>query len=158
NGPSSSTSNHPGPCPDRPFIIPATHSIYTAKIYNSPVRGEAEGLVVIVGAGISFDAPTRAPGFGQIRNLFLERCGFEKLVKEEESKGEQGRWLNVNDLSPEQIFNALDDGREETQQQIRADLWRLCETRGPNQNHEAVAKLIGAGAKVWTPNFDTMIE
>jgi hypothetical protein len=121
----------------------------------------ADDLVVIVGAGISFDAPTCAPGFGEIRDRFLRKCGFDWLVEEDpDEKGPAGkdRRLDVDHLAPEQIFDALDDKREQTKQQIRRDLWWLCETRGPNQNHKAVVDLIAVGAKVWTPNFDTMIE
>jgi hypothetical protein len=118
----------------------------------------ADDVVAIVGAGISFESPTQAPGFKGIRNAYLRQCGFRKLVEEEEGEDDRERWLDIDHLSPEQIFNALDDGRKETKRQIRQDLWWLCETRGPNRNHKAVAKLIAAGAKVWTPNYDTMIE
>jgi hypothetical protein len=111
-----------------------------------------DDVAVIVGAGISFEAPTAAAGFGEIRDAFLRRAGI-KLE-------EDGRKLlpGTEDLSPEQIFEALDDDRDATREAIQADLWHMCEAGSPNLNHHAVRALIEAGAKVWTPNFDNMIE
>lgn len=104
-------------------------------------------MVVIVGAGISRDAPTNAAGFADIRDRFLRAAGIEEKLLPD-----------TDNLSPEQIFEALDDKRKSTCEAIQRDLWWLCETGAPNLNHHAVVDLIQAGAKVWTPNFDNMIE
>jgi hypothetical protein len=111
------------------------------------VSSDAASLTLIVGAGISFEEPTKAAGFGTIRDKFIDSC---------EISGAKD--LTTDDLSPEQIFEALDDEDERTRRAIRRDLWWLCEAGEPNLNHHAVAKLIACGAKAWTPNFDNMIE
>lgn len=109
-----------------------------------------DDMVVIVGAGISRDAPTNAAGFADIRDRFLRAAGIEE--------DEEKLLPDTDNLSPEQIFEALDDDQEGTREAIQRDLWWLCETGAPNLNHHAVVALIEAGAKVWTPNFDNMIE
>lgn len=110
----------------------------------------ARGVTLIVGAGISVPQPTGAPDFKKLRDHFLSVAGVDDLREKFE--------LSLEELSPEQVFDALDDDREETRQAIRQQIWWACEPREPNANHYAVAALIGAGVKVWTPNFDTMIE
>lgn len=105
-------------------------------------------LTVFVGAGISKPPPTDGPDFRDLRNYFLRLADPTLDPKE----------FDLDELSPEQVFGLLDDGREETRASVRRELWWLCEPREPNANHYAVAALAGAGARVWTPNFDTMIE
>lgn len=104
----------------------------------------------MVGAGISIPPPTRAPNFEQLRDSFLSRAGIDDLREKFRFK--------LDELSPEQVFDALDDKREETRQAIRREIWWACEPKEPNPNHYAVAAMLAAGVKVWTPNFDTMIE
>jgi len=111
---------------------------------------DAQGVTLIVGAGISVPAPTGAPDFETLRDSFLARAGIDDLRSEFE--------FELDELSPEQVFDALDDNREETRQAIRREIWWACEPKEPNANHHAVAAMLDAGAKVWTPNFDTMIE
>lgn len=105
-------------------------------------------LTLVVGAGVSVPAPTSAPDFRALRNLFLSLADPELDTSAYE----------LNQLSPEQIFDAVDDGREAFRAAVRRELWWLCEPNEPNANHAAVAALLGRGACVWTPNFDTMIE
>jgi hypothetical protein len=64
----------------------------------------------------------------------------------------------LDELSPEQVFDALDDGREETRWALRREMWWECEPKEPNANHHTVAAMLAAGVSAWTPNFDTMIE
>jgi len=111
---------------------------------------DARGVTLVVGAGISIPPPTGAPNFERLRDSFLKRVGIEDLRKEFE--------FSLDELSPEQVFDALDDKREETRQAIRREIWWACEPKEPNANHYAVAAMLAAGARVWTPNFDTMIE
>lgn len=101
--------------------------------------------VLFVGAGISFDSG--APGFKDLRDFFL----LPVLGRDTEK-------VDMRDLSPEQIFDLLDDGRPETRRSIRRALWVACEAGEPNPNHFAVSVLASEGAKIWTPNFDTLIE
>ncbi|HEY6145199.1 MAG TPA: SIR2 family protein [Solirubrobacterales bacterium] len=94
--------------------------------------------------------PTGAPDFKSLRDAFLSRAGIDDLRSEFE--------FDLDELSPEQVFDALDDGQEKTRQAIRREIWWACEPKEPNANHYAVAAMLAAGVKVWTPNFDTMIE
>jgi SIR2-like domain len=110
--------------------------------------GSATETTVIVGAGISVPAPTRAPDFQALRDRFL-RLADDTIDPDR---------FKLDELSPEQVFDAVDDGREELRRTVRRELWWLCEPNEPNANHTAVAALLAAGVTVWTPNFDTMIE
>jgi hypothetical protein len=101
--------------------------------------------VLFLGAGISFDSG--APGFKELRDFFLEPI-----------LGVRTSTIEMRDLSPEQIFDLLDDGRRQTREDVRAALWRACEATDPNPNHYAAAILADEGARLWTPNFDTLIE
>lgn len=109
------------------------------------VSFDPKNAVLFLGAGISFDSG--APGFKDLRDFFLV-----PII------GQRASSVEMRDLSPEQIFDRLDDGRPETRRSIRAALWRACEETEPNPNHFAAAILAGHGAKLWTPNFDTLIE
>jgi hypothetical protein len=102
-------------------------------------------VVLFAGAGVSRNSG--APGFKQLRDFFLSPV-----------LGEDVEAIGMQDLSPEQIFDALDDGLPSTHEAIRAELWRACERGEPNRNHYALALLGSAGGSVWTPNFDTLIE
>jgi hypothetical protein len=111
---------------------------------------DAREVTLVVGAGISIPPPTGAPNFEELRDSFLSLAGIDDLRAEFE--------FDVDELSPEQVFDALDDKREETRRAIRRQLWWACEAKEPNPNHHAVAAMLAAGIRAWTPNFDTMIE
>jgi len=102
-------------------------------------------VTLFVGAGIS--VPSGAPDFRRLRDFFLT-----PII------GNRAENIDMTHLSPEQIFDALDDGRRRFRSDVRAAMWWECEAREPNANHYAVAALGAAGARVWTPNFDTLIE
>jgi hypothetical protein len=105
----------------------------------------AADITLFVGAGIS--RSSGLPDFRQLRDFFLRPILGKKVDA-----------IDMADLSPEQIFDALDDGLPETREAIRRAMWQACEPLEPNQNHYAIALLARAGAHVWTPNFDTLIE
>src|SRR5438270_9529083 len=92
----------------------------------------AAGLTLIVGAGISKPAPSDAPDFRALRNRYLQ------LVDPGIDVGQ----FELDELSPEQLFDALDDGRPELRAALRRELWWLCEPGEPNANHYAVAALV----------------
>jgi hypothetical protein len=102
-------------------------------------------VTLFVGAGISRDSGL--PDFRQLRDFFLRPI-----------LGEEVEEIEMSDLSPEQIFDALDDGLPATREAIRRAMWQACEPHEPNPNHYALALLGQAGASLWTPNFDTLIE
>jgi hypothetical protein len=108
--------------------------------------GDASDITLFVGAGIS--VPSGAPNFERLRDCFLA-----PLLDGPIAKG-----LTMELFSPELLFAALDDGRASTRQTIRREMWRQIETLEPGPNHAAIAALGAAGARVWTTNFDTLIE
>jgi tetratricopeptide (TPR) repeat protein len=105
-------------------------------------------VTIIVGAGISKERPSCAPDFRKIRDTFLSIA----------LPGSEAGEIDTDLLSPEQVFDSLDDSRAQTHEEIRRELWWQCETKSPNRNHAALASMLESGARVWTPNFDTMIE
>lgn len=112
--------------------------------------GGAEDLTLFVGAGIS--VPSGAPDFRALRDLFLRPLIGDDVTPEELEE------LGMDRFTPELLFDALDDGREVTRRMIRRAMWQACERCMPGPNHAAVALLGAAGARVWTTNFDTLIE
>jgi hypothetical protein len=116
-----------------------------AGVSRSPAPARADSQVVFVGAGIS--VPSGAPDFGRLRDRFLQ-----PLLRPGQAVPDPDA------LSPEQIFQLLDDGREATREQLRRAMWEECENRSPGANHFAVARLGAAGVRIWTTNFDTLIE
>jgi hypothetical protein len=111
----------------------------------APTTLDARQLTIFVGAGIS--VPSGAPDFRRLRDLFLTELVGGAAVR-----------VDVEQLSPELIFATLDDGLSRTRELVRQQLWRECERHEPGPNHLAVARLGSAGARIWTPNFDTLIE
>jgi SIR2-like domain len=109
---------------------------------------EPQDVALVVGAGISRSPPTNAPDFRELRDSFLKLA--DPSIDPER--------FELDELSPEQVFDALDDGTEELRRSVKRELWWRCESGAPNPNHYAVATLLRAGARVWTPNYDTMIE
>jgi hypothetical protein len=112
---------------------------------NPESNASPADITLFVGAGISRNSGL--PDFRQLRDFFLRPILGEEVEK-----------IEMADLSPEQIFDALDDGLPATREAIRRAMWRACEPHEPNRNHYALALLGRAGASVWTPNFDTLIE
>ena len=133
----------------RPAELGAAPGTRVRTVKLGDMRGDAEDIdrvTLLVGAGIS--VPSGAPSFWDLRNAFLR-----PLVGEDEAEA-----VGTELLSPELLFDALDDDRCETRRMIRAAMWQACERTRPGPNHTAVARLAAAGARVWTTNFDTLVE
>jgi hypothetical protein len=109
-------------------------------------HGDASDITLFVGAGIS--VPSGAPNFERLRDCFLAPL----------LDGSIADGLTMDLFSPELLFAALDDGRSSTRRAIRREMWHQIETLEPGPNHAAIATLGAAGARVWTTNFDTLIE
>lgn len=105
----------------------------------------ARDLTLFVGAGISRESG--GPNFLALRNLFMR-----PLI------GDDADSVSEDEVSPELLFGALDDKRDETLRTIRRELWWECEPHQPGRTHHAIAAMIADGARAWTTNFDTLIE
>ncbi|MDO8185538.1 SIR2 family protein [Conexibacter sp. JD483] len=103
-------------------------------------------MTLFVGAGVSVESG--APDFKRLRDIFLRPLVGPGACAE----------IGVDQFAPELLFQALDDGREETRERVRRTMWQECEPHRPGPNHHAIARLGAAGARVWTTNFDTLIE
>jgi sugar phosphate isomerase/epimerase len=97
-------------------------------------------------------SPSGAPGFIALRDALLNAALGEDVSRQ--ITGDIG-WH----ITPEQVFERLDDGRPEQRTEIVRYLQRVLDVAvEPNLNHVVLAALLHAGASVWTTNFDRLIE
>ena len=115
----------------------------------------AEKLFVFVGAGVSLSVPAGLPLFGWIRDELLIQLGLDDYVppsRPEHPRTEQQQV--AAGLVPEPFLLALQGGGVD----IAGWLQGTLEGGEPNAAHVALAQLAVGGARVWTVNFDTLIE
>ena len=114
----------------------------------------ASSLLVFVGAGASRSAPSCLPTFDAIRDELLRQVGLDDYVAEHVD----GVWslpeIVVQGLAPEPFLQALLTSRTDVTEWLTGVLT----ASSPNAVHRAVAQLATAGARVWTVNFDHLIE
>lgn len=106
--------------------------------------------MIFVGAGASVSAPAGLPAFNRLRGEILHQLRLDAYVDGADS--EKARL--AEGLTPEPFMLAL------SQADIRVEQW-LMEVLGrgkPNAAHRLVAELAQQGARVWTVNFDQLIE
>jgi len=113
-------------------------------------------ICFLVGSGISLDSPSQLPtGYQYTKRLLSEVVPLEKIeqvlgLTNTELVGglKQGRFLRFEQLV--QLVSKIDP-------QLKfLDEFATCDA--PNSNHLALANLITAGHKVFTTNFDYLIE
>ena len=119
------------------------------------LRLRAEQLFVFAGAGVSLSVPAGLPLFGWIRDQLLVQLGLDRYVppsRPEAPRTEQQQ--AAAGLVPEPFLLALQRGGVDVAAWLRGTL----AGGEPNAAHVALAQLAVAGARVWTVNFDTLIE
>jgi hypothetical protein len=116
---------------------------------------QPEELFVFAGAGVSRSVPAGLPLFGQIRSELLAQLGLHGYVPPPRREDPRTERQQVADgLVPEPFLLALQRGGVDIREWLQGAL-----TGGsPNGAHVALAQLAAAGARVWTVNFDTLIE
>lgn len=122
----------------------------TSMNVDSPTEPQslsAADLFVFAGAGVSLSPPSCLPMFNWLRDDVLDQLGLA------DERGAPRRGQVAAGLAPEPFMSELRDGG------IDLPRW-LEETLGgePNAAHRCLAALARDGARVWTVNFDTLIE
>ncbi len=110
-------------------------------------------VFVFAGAGVSCSAPSALPVFNSIRDQVLTQLGLEAYLPN--GRGSTSELVKVAaGLAPEPFMLAL------TEAGIAVEDWLagLLSGTGPNAAHQALAQLAASGARIWTVNFDTLIE
>ena len=111
----------------------------------------ADGLFVFAGAGVSVSMPAGLPVFDWLRDAILDQLGLGGYVPG--AGGPDSRMTDVaSGLVPEPFM--LERAGVDVQAWLRAVL----SAGEPNAAHRALAQLASAGARVWTVNFDRLIE
>lgn len=108
-------------------------------------------LVVFAGAGVSLSMPANLPVFNALRNEVLNQLGLQQYMwRDGKSEAEKV----AGDLAPELFMLGL------SQADIDVEKWLAEVLSGaqPNAAHHALARLAAAGSRIWTVNFDTLIE
>jgi len=117
-------------------------------------------LFVFAGAGVSLSAPAGLPLFDWLRDEILCQLGLSRYTPP--SAGATAplsarRKVLVEvagGLVPEPFMLALSEAGVDVQSWLSAVL----SAGQPNAAHHALAQLAAAGARVWTVNFDRLIE
>lgn len=120
---------------------------------------KADELFIFAGAGVSRSMPAGLPVFDELRNEVLKQLGLEQYMwhkagdesREEESSAPE---RVAGDLAPELFMLGLSEAH------IAVESWlaEVLSGKEPNAAHHALAGLAVGGSRVWTVNFDTLIE
>jgi SIR2-like domain len=113
----------------------------------------ASDLFFFVGAGASASPPAGLPLFDRLRDEILQQLGLDTFVGDspaaDDTKVEVARGL-----APEPFMLDLTLAGIDVERWLDAVLGR----GRSNAAHHALAQLAATGAKVWTVNFDTLLE
>jgi len=113
----------------------------------------ANDLFVFAGAGVSVSMPAGLPVFDWLRDEVLNQLGLSGYVPG--SGSADLRLVEVaSGLVPEPFMLELSRAGID----VQAWLGAVLSAGEPNAAHHALAQLAGSGARVWTVNFDDMIE
>lgn len=110
----------------------------------------AARLFVFAGAGASCSMPAGLPMFNAIRDRLLRQLGLDSYL----TGGDAGEPGIAAGLAPEPFLQALDRSGV----QVTAWLEEVLGGSRPNAVHHSLAQLATKGARVWTVNFDDLIE
>jgi SIR2-like domain len=111
-----------------------------------------ENLFLFVGAGVSLSAPAGLPMFDWLRDEILGQLGLD-AYRQGSPHVDPARAAVAAGLAPEPFMFDLRQGGVALQPWLEDIL-----DGRPNAAHHALATLAGAGARVWTVNFDRLIE
>lgn len=113
---------------------------------------EAAELFVFVGAGVSISPPSSLPMFNWLRDEILDQLELDAYVADR-PQSDAARVAVAAGLAPEPFMSDLLLGKVELYPWLEEVLDGL-----PNAVHHALAQLAKRGARVWTVNFDRLIE
>jgi SIR2-like domain len=111
-------------------------------------------LFVFAGAGVSVSQPAALPAFAGIRDAILSQLGMGDYFPAGDSTQLTERQQAAVGLAPEPFLLAL----QRSNVQLIPWLRQVLSNGSPNAAHAALAQLAAAGARVWTVNFDTLVE
>lgn len=114
----------------------------------------ADELFIFAGAGVSRSVPAGLPLFPAIRNELLTQLGLGKYLPPPPGISPTEQQQVAAGLTPEPFILAL----QRSGAQVIPWLHDVLAGGLPNAAHAALAELAATGARVWTVNFDTLIE
>jgi hypothetical protein len=119
----------------------------------------ADELLVFAGAGVSLSMPAGLPVFNGLRDEILHQLKLDRYVPDANydprvNAKTKALWQVASGLVPEPFMLELSRAGIDVQSWLSTVL----SAGRPNAAHHALAQLAGAGARVWTVNFDTLIE
>lgn len=120
----------------------------------------ADELLVFAGAGVSLSMPTGLPVFKDLRDEILHQLKLDRYVPDDTdydprvSAKRKALWQVASGLVAEPFMLQLSRAGID----VQSWLSDVLSASRPNAAHHALAQLAGAGARVWTVNFDTLIE
>jgi tetratricopeptide (TPR) repeat protein len=114
----------------------------------------ADELFVFAGAGASFSMPANLPVFNALRDEVLNQLDLKQYMWPGNGQKETRPQKVAGALAPELFMLGLSEAH------VGVERWLSDVLSGthPNAVHYALAALAAAGSRVWTVNFDTLIE
>lgn len=114
----------------------------------------ANELFVFAGAGASLSMPANLPVFDALRNEVLNQLDLKQYMLRKDDKEETRPQKVAEALAPELFMMGL----SEVHVDVERWLSDVLSGTQPNAAHHALATLAARGGRVWTVNFDTLIE
>jgi hypothetical protein len=129
------------------------------------MTGQGEDWLLFLGAGASAVCPTHLPTFDVLSNSILAGLGWARIPSGAATSDGRTRWwrplrpdfpqITTDSLMPpEVVFGTL----HRFGVPFAASVEALMLDRPPNAVHDVAARVLAAGAPVWTPNVDTAVE
>ena len=112
----------------------------------------ADELFIFAGAGVSRSVPARLPTFDALRDEVLNQLGLHQYMWNKEEKSDPQKVAEA--LAPELFMLGLSEAHID----VEGWLSEVLSGTQPNAAHHALAQLAARGSRVWTVNFDTLIE
>jgi SIR2-like domain len=115
---------------------------------------KASELFVFAGAGASLSMPSNLPVFDALRNEVLNQLDLKRYMWRKDDVEESDPQKVAEALAPELFMLGL----SEAHVNVESWLGDVLSGTQPNAVHYTLAALAAAGSRVWTVNFDTLIE
>lgn len=113
---------------------------------------EAKDLFVFAGAGVSCGMPAGLPTFNWLRDEILRQLELDAYIAT--ANVESAHADVAEKMAPEAFMSGLHRSAIDVSEWLAGVLGR----GSPNAVHVALARLARDGSRVWTVNFDTLIE
>jgi len=129
------------------------------KLFNL-LSEQASKVVIFAGAGISFNSPSSLPLANEVKTAILDAlCDESNEIPLKSFYYQHRNEIDINRILMESMFDIiLTRSHEFTNQRLFCIVKDIFSKGKPNNNHLFLSRLIKAGCRIITTNFDVLIE